>query len=75
MRSIRADELIQRLDDFLCAVNQDRDEAERYAGSTRGYLDDWAHYSAGWLRKYYPVDSDEPHYDATGALEKARWRS
>ncbi|MGW9431429.1 DUF3375 family protein [Streptomyces decoyicus] len=24
-----------------------------------------------WFRKYYPPDSDEPHYDATAAVEKA----
>ena len=26
---------------------------------------------AGWLRKYYPEGTDEPHFDATPAVEKA----
>jgi hypothetical protein len=26
---------------------------------------------AGWLRKYYPDGIDEPHFDATPAVEKA----
>ena len=25
------------------------------------YLDDWASPERGWLRKFYPVDSDEVH--------------
>jgi hypothetical protein len=35
------------------------------------YLDDWSSDKHGWLRKYYPADSDEPHYDITPATEKA----
>ena len=37
----------------------------------RAYLDDWAAAESGWLRKYYPEGSDEPHFDATPAVEKA----
>ncbi len=37
----------------------------------RAYLDDWAAPESGWLRKYYPEGSDEPHFDATPAVERA----
>jgi hypothetical protein len=37
----------------------------------RAYLDDWAAPDSGWLRKYCPDGSDEPHYDATPAVERA----
>jgi hypothetical protein len=70
VRSISSAELTSRLDDTLYALNQ------RLGGSTfpkpaKAYLDDWAAPEAGWLRKYYPVGSDEPHFDATPAVEKA----
>jgi hypothetical protein len=69
VRSIPAAELASRLDDELYALN------ERSGGvfprPARAYLDDWAAAEAGWLRKYYPDGSDEPHYDATPAVEKA----
>src|SRR6266700_7919056 len=69
VRSIPAAELASRLDDELFALN------ERTPGSfpkqARAYLDDWASPQAGWLRKYYPEGTDEPHFDATPAVEKA----
>ena len=43
----------------------------RYPKSAIDYLDDWAHADAGWLRRFYPLGSDEVHYDATPAFEKA----
>src|ERR1700722_549918 len=69
IRSISATELASRLDDELYALNQR--ESKRYPKSSRAYLDDWAAPGAGWLRKYYPDDTDEPHFDATPAVEKA----
>src|SRR5690606_14467491 len=39
--------------------------------SARDYLTDWADNARGWLRRYYPPDSDEPHYDLTPAAERA----
>jgi hypothetical protein len=69
VRAISASDLESRLDDELYALNQ------RSPGSfqkkAKSYLDDWAHPDAGWLRKYYPDGSDEPHFDATPAVEKA----
>src|SRR5215469_9872172 len=73
LRSISATELASRLDDELYALNQ-RDSdlgGRRFPKSAKAYLDDWAAPEAGWLRKYYPDGADEPHYDATPAVEKA----
>jgi hypothetical protein len=77
IRSISVTELASRLDDVLYAVNQ-RDDADkgatrprRYPKSARAYIDDWSAPEAGWLRKYYPDGTDEPHCDATPAVEKA----
>jgi hypothetical protein len=72
-RSMSAAELASRLDDELYAVNLGDTErgGKRYPKSAKAYLDDWAAPEAGWLRKYYPDGTDEPHYDATPAVEKA----
>ena len=68
LRSISATELASRLDDELYALN------ERSPGSfpkpAMAYLDDWAASDAGWLRRYYPEGIDEPHFDATQAVDK-----
>jgi Protein of unknown function (DUF3375) len=73
LRSISATELASRLDDELYAVNQRESErgGRTFPKSAKAYLDDWAAPEAGWLRKYYPDGTDEPHYDATPAVEKA----
>ncbi|MET0995528.1 MAG: DUF3375 domain-containing protein [Mycobacterium sp.] len=70
VRDISATQLISRLDDELYALNERLGEGT-YPKSAKAYLDDWASPEAGWLRKFYPAGSDEPHYDATAALERA----
>ncbi|MFI1174851.1 DUF3375 domain-containing protein [Streptomyces melanogenes] len=70
IRSISGVELADRLDDELYALNE-RLGAQAFPKSAKAYLDDWSAAQAGWLRKYYPPDSDEAHYDATPAVEKA----
>jgi hypothetical protein len=70
VRDIAASQLISQLDDELFALNERLGE-ETYPKSARAYLDDWSAAEVGWLRKYYPPGSDEPHYDATPAVEKA----
>jgi hypothetical protein len=35
------------------------------------YLNDWADPARGYVRKFYPADSDEPHFDLTPPTEKA----
>ncbi|WP_265520352.1 DUF3375 domain-containing protein [Oerskovia flava] len=46
-------------------------DGPRYPRSPKAYLDHWSAPEQGWLRKYYPTGSDEAHYDATPAVEKA----
>ncbi len=69
-RSISAGELASKLDDELYALNE-RLGDRAFPKTAKEYLDDWAAPGAGWLRKYYPEGSDEPHFDATPAVEKA----
>ncbi|MBB5786152.1 DUF3375 family protein [Jiangella mangrovi] len=69
-RSVSATVLISQLDDELYALN-DRLGAGTFPKSPREYLNDWSTPELGWLRKYYPAGSDEPHFDATPAVEKA----
>lgn len=69
-RSIAGAELVERLDDELFLLNERLGQGA-YPKSAKAYLDDWSAPENGWLRKYYPSDSDEPHFDATAAVEKA----
>ncbi|HET6291344.1 MAG TPA: DUF3375 domain-containing protein [Amycolatopsis sp.] len=70
VRSISATELISRLDDELYALDQRLGEGS-FPKTAKAYLDDWAAPANSWLRKYYPAGSDEVHFDATPAVEKA----
>jgi hypothetical protein len=63
--------LASALDDELYALNSAVSEQPRYPRSATDYLEDWATTEAGWLRRFYPLGSDEVHYDATPAFEKA----
>ncbi len=65
----RAD-LIEKLDDELYALRQTLG-AEVFPRPAVHYLDDWAGDDKGWLRKFYPPGSDDPHFDLTPATEKA----
>src|ERR1700677_2479259 len=69
VRGISATELESRLDDELYALNERTPRS--FPKAPKAYLDDWASPDQGWLRKYYPEGSDEPHFDATPAVEKA----
>lgn len=63
-------ELAALLDDELYALNAGRDNP-LYPKSPDNYLNDWAQPERGWLHTSYPDGSDELHYNATAALEKA----
>ncbi|MDX2375213.1 DUF3375 domain-containing protein [Microbacterium sp. LRZ72] len=70
--AIAADELASSLDDHLHQLHLI--DPERYPSDPAAYLEDWAAPESGWLRRFYPARSDEVHYEATPALEKAyRW--
>jgi hypothetical protein len=64
-------DLIAALDDDLFALNAGDPDKPRYPKPATDYLGDWAHADAGWLRRFYPLGSEEVHYDATPAFEKA----
>jgi hypothetical protein len=70
VRGIAAADLVARLDDELYALNA-RLGSETFPRPAKEYLDEWASPEYGWLRKYYPPGADEPHFDATPAVEKA----
>ena len=61
--------LAAALDDQLYEVNALDPEDPRYPKPAGDYLEDWAAADAGWLRRFYPLGSDEVHYDATPALD------
>lgn len=70
LRTIARQELVTRLEDQLFELRQQLGP-EKFPKAAAVYLDDWAADDRGWLRKYYPVGSDEPHYDLMPATEKA----
>lgn len=70
VRTLAQQDLVSRLQDYLFYLNDESGE-NSYPKPAGHYLDDWSSDEHGWLRKYYPADSDEPHYDITPATEKA----
>jgi hypothetical protein len=70
VRSISAAELAGRLEDELHALHERLGQV-RFPKPAKAYLEDWSRPDVGWLRKYYPPGSDEVHFDATPAVEKA----
>ena len=66
-----ASALAVALEDELYAINATDPASPRYPKPAIEYLEDWAGADAGWLRRFYPLGSDEVHYDATPAFEKA----
>jgi hypothetical protein len=70
IRSISVSELTSRLDDMLYHLNERLGEGT-FPRSAREYLESWAAPESGWLRKYYPVGSEEAYFDATPDVEKA----
>jgi len=73
VREMAQADLQEALEDELYALRERLGE-ESYPKSASEYLNDWADNAQGWLRKFYPKHSDEPHYDLTPATEKGiRW--
>lgn len=70
MRIMAQADLVEALDDALFALREQMG-AEAFPRSAQAYLNDWADNERGWLRKFYPPGSDEPHFDLTPATEKA----
>jgi hypothetical protein len=70
LRTISQQELAAKLDDTLFHLREQLGD-NAFPRRATEYLDDWAAEGRGWLRKYYPTGSDEPHFDLTPATEKA----
>lgn len=70
VRTLPQPELASRLDDYLYSLRADLGQ-ESFPKTALQYLDTWASDEHGWLRKYYPPDNDEPHFDITPATERA----
>ncbi len=63
-------DLAEALEDELFGLREQLDSSA-FPKTAQAYLDDWAANDKGWLRKFYPQGSDEPHFDLTPAAEKA----
>jgi len=70
VRNLPQADLVEALEDELFALREQLG-AEAFPGTAQGYLNDWAENDKGWLRKFYPAETDEPHFDLTPATEKA----
>lgn len=70
VRILSQADLVEALEDELFALREQQG-AEAFPGSAQSYLNDWAENDKGWLRKFYPAGTDEPHFDLTPATEKA----
>ena len=69
-RVLAESELAEALEDEMFKLRE-RLGPEKFPKSAVEYLNEWADPAKEWLRKFYPPDSDEPHYDLTPATEKA----
>lgn len=63
-------DLTEELEDELFGLRE-RLGADAFPKPAVDYLNDWAANEKGWMRKFYPQGSDEPHFDLTPATEKA----
>lgn len=63
-------DLVEALEDELYGLRE-RLGAEDFPKPALEYLNDWAANERGWLRQFYPLGGDEPHFDLTPATEKA----
>ncbi len=70
VRTLSLAEIVSLLDDTLYSLREIAGN-DLYPKEAREYIEDWASDERGWLRKYYPLESDEPHLDLTPTTEKA----
>ena len=70
VRTLSQIELVSRLEDYLFSLRADLGD-EMFPRGAAYYLDNWASDQHAWLRKYYPPNNDEVHFDITPATEKA----
>lgn len=70
IRTLSQSALRSKLEDVLFRLRE-AEGAEAFPRRADQYLDEWADDEHGWLRKYYPPESDEPHFDVTPGAERA----
>ena len=70
VRNLPQADLVEALEDELFVLREQLGP-EAFPGTAQTYLNDWAENDKGWLRKFYPTGTDEPHFDLTPATEKA----
>jgi len=70
VRNLPQADLVEALEDELFTLRE-KLGGEAFPATAQSYLNDWAENDKGWLRKFYPVGTDEPHFDLTPATEKA----
>lgn len=63
-------DLTEALEDTLFELREQQGP-DAFPKRAADYLNDWAANDRGWLRKFYPSNSDEPHFDLMPAAEKA----
>jgi len=63
-------DLVSKLEDLLFQLREEEEE-NKFPRDAQTYLDEWSKSDKGWLRKFYPTGSDDPHFDLTPATEKA----
>lgn len=70
VRVMAQSDLVEALEDTLFGLRARLGE-QVFPKAAQEYLNDWAANEKGWLRKFYPALSDEPHFDLTPATERA----
>jgi hypothetical protein len=70
VRHLSQADMGEALEDEIFALRQSLGD-EAFPGTAQSYLNEWADDDKGWLRKFYPPGTDEPHFDLTPATEKA----
>ena len=63
-------DIVEMLDDELFKLRAGLGEAA-YPKTALDYLNEWSSDEKGWLRRFYPPNDDQPHYEPTAATEKA----
>jgi len=74
VRVMAQSNLAEALEDTLYALREqlgDSKGSKAFPKTAQEYLNDWAANDKGWLRKFYPAGSDEPHFDLTPPTERA----
>lgn len=70
VRVMAQSSLVEALEDTLFGLRE-RLGPQAFPKTAQAYVNDWAANDKGWLRKFYPSGSDEPHFDLTPPTERA----